>query len=59
MGDDHTIAWPLAKIASAWAAVGVTSWADFASFIAAIYTTCLLGEWLWKKFFKSRKPGAR
>lgn len=39
----------IARLASAWAAVGVTSWADFASFLAALYTLILLTEWLWKR----------
>lgn len=38
-----------AKIATAWAAVGITSWSDFAAFIASIYTLILIGEWTWKR----------
>jgi flavodoxin len=37
------------KIASAWAAVGVTSWSDFAALVASLYTCVLIGEWFWKK----------
>lgn len=44
-----TIAQPALKIATAWAAVGITSWADFASALAAAYTFLLIFEWLWKK----------
>ncbi len=44
------IAAPVAKAATAWAVVGITSWAEFASFLAAIYTLILLGEWVWKRF---------
>jgi len=43
---------PLLKVATAWAAIGITSWADFASFLAAAYSMCLLAEWLWKKLIK-------
>jgi len=38
-----------AKLLSVWAAVGITSWADFAAFLAALYSLMLIGEWLWKK----------
>lgn len=38
-----------AKLGTAWAAVGITSWADAASALAFCYTLVLLGEWLWKK----------
>lgn len=44
------VAAPVAKAATAWAVVGVTTWAEFASFLAAIYTLILLGEWAWKRF---------
>lgn len=30
----------------------VSSWSDLAAVIAAIYSACLLGEWLWKKFIR-------
>lgn len=52
MSDAVSVAAPEVKIASAWGAVAVTSWTDFASMIAAIYTMALFGEWLWKKFFR-------
>lgn len=38
-----------AKIGTAWAAVGITSWADAASALAFLYTLLLLCEWFWKK----------
>lgn len=38
-----------AKIGTAWAAVGITSWADAASALAFVYTLILLSEWLWKR----------
>lgn len=38
-----------AKITTAWAAVGITSWADAASALAFLYTLILLTEWLWKR----------
>lgn len=47
--DDTDVTHPLVKLTTAWALVGVTSWADFASMLAALYTLILLGEWAWKK----------
>jgi p-aminobenzoyl-glutamate transporter AbgT len=41
-----------AKLTSVWAAVGVTSWADFAAFMAAMYSLLLVCEFLWKKIIK-------
>jgi len=50
-GEQHTsVTAPGAKIATAWVATLFTSWADFASFLAAIYTLILLLEWCWKRF---------
>jgi len=40
------------KIASAWAAVAITSWADAAAALAALYTILLIGEWVWKKVLR-------
>lgn len=37
------------KLTSVWAAVGITSWADFAAFLAAVYSALLIVEWFWKK----------
>ena len=47
-----TVAAPELKIASVWAAVAVTSWADFAAMLAALYTLILICEWVWKKFLR-------
>lgn len=44
-----TVALPGAKIASAWLAVGITSWSDAAAALAALYTVLLILEWVWKK----------
>jgi hypothetical protein len=54
MQDNNSVGEPILKIVSAWAAVGITSWADAASALAAIYTACLLGEWVYKKFIKKK-----
>ena len=35
-----------------WAAVGITSWADFAAFMAAMYSLLLVCEFVWKKMLK-------
>ena len=52
--NDHTVSAPGLKIATAWAGVGITSWSDAAAAAATLYTTILIGEWLWKKI-KGRK----
>lgn len=41
-----------AKLGSVWAAVGITSWAEFAAALAAIYSALLISEFLWKKAIK-------
>lgn len=41
-----------AKLGTAWAAVGITSWADAASALAFLYTLILISEWLWKKVIR-------
>ena len=41
-----------AKLGSVWAAVGITSWADFAAVLAALYSGMLIVEFLWKKLVK-------
>lgn len=41
-----------AKLTSVWAAVGITSWADVAAFMAAMYSLLLVCEFLWKKIIK-------
>lgn len=43
------VAAPVLKLASVWTLVGITSWAEFASFLASIYTLLLLGDFFWKK----------
>lgn len=52
IASEQTVSAPGLKIASAWALVGITSWADFAAFLAAIYSLILIGEWVWKKFIR-------
>lgn len=46
------VAAPVAKVATAWAAVGITSWAEAASFLAFCYSAILIGEWAWKRFIR-------
>jgi hypothetical protein len=43
---------PVIKVTTAWGLVGITSWADAASALAAVYTTFLLAEWFWKKVLR-------
>lgn len=51
--DDHSnIHSAGVKIVSAWALIGITSWADFAAFLGAIYTALLLAEWAFKKVIR-------
>lgn len=40
------------KLFSVWAAVGITSWADFAAFMAAMYSLLLVCEFVWKKLIR-------
>lgn len=53
---DSEVAAPVVKVVSAWAIVGATSWSEFASTIAstmaAFYTTLLIAEWFWVKFWR-------
>lgn len=56
---DQTITAPVLKITSAWVLVGITSWADFAAALAALYTLILLAEWCWKKIKRLRRRDRR
>jgi hypothetical protein len=49
MNDSQTIASPGMKLMTAWALVGITSWADAAAALAALYSVLLILEWCWKK----------
>jgi hypothetical protein len=46
---NEPVSQPIIKVATAWAAVGITSWAEFASFLAALYSLLLILEWVWKR----------
>lgn len=46
----NAVSMPVVKVITAWAAVGITSWADVASILAALYTFLLLLDFLWKRF---------
>ena len=51
-----TVDAPVFKIVTAWAAVGITSWADMAAFLASLYSFLLIAEWCWKKYkIRSKK----
>ena len=51
--EQHTsVAHPGIKIATAWGALMVTSWADVAAALAAIYSALLICEWLWKRLIR-------
>jgi len=49
---DDEIQGKLVKAGTAWAAVGITSWTDAASFVAFLYSLALLTEWVWKKVIR-------
>lgn len=52
MDEQQKSGWLIAKVASAWAAVGVTSWSEAASFLAAMYTMLLILHHVWKNWFR-------
>ncbi len=39
----------LAKVGTVWGVIGITSWADAASFVAFLLSLAALLEWIWKK----------
>lgn len=43
----------LTKIGTVWAFVGITSWADFAAMLAAIYSLLMIVDFCYKKFIRS------
>lgn len=50
MDERHSvIAQPVLKVGTVWALIGITSWAEAAAFLGALYSALLIGEWLWKK----------
>lgn len=53
MNDQVSVNSPIAKIISALGLAGITSWSEFASACAALYTLLLIGEWVYKKFIRS------
>ena len=57
MNQNEPIQHQAAKVVTLWAGIGITSWADAASFAAFLYSLVLLGEWAWKRFL--RDFGAR
>ncbi|QPB08678.1 holin [Burkholderia phage Mica] len=38
----------VAKLMGALAAIGISSWGEFAAFVAAAYSLLLIGEWVWR-----------
>lgn len=48
-----SVAHPVLKVVTVWlAALGITSWGEFAAFLAAVYSMLLILEWCWKKFVR-------
>ena len=56
--DKTEVSWPVGKVISLWMAIGVTSWAEAASFAAFVYSMILIGEWAWKKIKAARRGEA-
>lgn len=52
MAQDSTISHPVAKAAALWTLVGISSWTELAAFLGCIYSTLLIGEWVWKKVLR-------
>lgn len=49
-----SVSHPVLKAVTSVLATLFTSWADFASFLAAIYTLILIAEWAYKRFVKKQ-----
>lgn len=48
-----SVAHPVLKVVTVWlAALGITSWGEFAAMCAAVYSMLLILEWCWKKFVR-------
>lgn len=41
-----------AKIGFVWFSIGITTWAEAASFLAFVLSALALFEWLWKKMIR-------
>ena len=52
MDSNVSVTHPVAKVATVWAALAITSWADLAAALAALYSAILILEWVWKKFVR-------
>lgn len=52
MDEQQKTGWLIAKVASAWAMVGVTSWSEAASFLAFCYTGLLISHHIWKNWIR-------
>lgn len=49
------VAYPVTKgITVVLAGFGIATWGDVAALLAALYSACLLGEWIWKKLVKPK-----
>jgi len=53
MDQGGTVSAPVVKVASMWAAIGITTWSEAAAFVGFLYSLVLLGEWCWKRFGRS------
>ncbi len=52
MNPTDSVSGQVAKVVTVWAAIGITSWAEAASFLAFLYSFVLLSEWSWKKLIR-------
>lgn len=48
----NTVANQGAKIGFVWFSIGITTWAEAASFLAFVLSALALIEWLWKKLVR-------
>lgn len=53
MEDTVSVAHPVVKVASVWGVLYITTWADVAAALAALYSLLLIAEWVWRKFLRS------
>jgi hypothetical protein len=52
MGDDQIKAPVIKGVSVGLAWLGGMTWGEVASMMAALYTSCLIFEWLWKRLAK-------
>lgn len=51
-------AWGMFAVSELLDAAGIQTWGDAAALAAFLYSCLLIGEWVWKRFFKKPKVEA-